>query len=680
MSLTDTEGRELLISLSGVYYSPLCSTERTSVASAVRSSLRFVIPHQPDTPRPSLNYSGTEHPFGATSGSACHRPDPCRRASVLSIIPFAQRRRSIEAWELGVLADFSGFWQGCTCRRSRYEARDTAVSSVVPPGDEKVGGEGGSPSSGLASAALLMIVVTFGSAIIGAVRTVLFAWRFGAEGPASAFFQASRIPDLVYFLIAGGALRSGFVPVFAQYWAQGRREEAWRTFSALFWFLTLLGASVVAVGIGFAPQLSVLIGPGWAREHQQLVPLCAQLMRLMFPAQLFFVLGGLLMGTLNARKHFLWPGLGPILYNLVVVIAIAFATGPDDLPMVAAVVPVGAFIGNVLVQLPPIRRLGGRLQFIFDLRDEGLRKTLLLAMPIIFGLAIAEIEFLIMAILATVADPVSGPSTLVYANLIWRTPTRVFGGGISIALFPSLAYHFAEGATEKFRRDFSFAVRTALFMAAPVTVGLIALAEPIVSLLYQHGEFTEAAVEQVASTLIIFSLGIVPLTLYYLVARAFYARHDTATPVTVGLIGLALCASSGWLLMKPLGVPGLALGIALATALNTGLLWGILERRVGRLGTVQTAHMFLRLMIPLGALTAVCLAATHLTPGLGYGTMITHLLALAVGVVGGGSLYLGLASLMRFEELELATSVLRRRSGLLAREPGLEEERQDTPS
>ncbi len=514
-----------------------------------------------------------------------------------------------------------------------------------------------------------MVVVTFGSAVIGAVRTVLFAWKFGAEGAPNAFFQASRIPDLVFFLIAGGALRSGFVPVFAKYWAEGKRDEAWRTFSALFWFLTLLGGSVVAVGIAFAPQLSILIGPGWAAEHKDLLPLCARLMRLMFPAQIFFVLGGLLMGTLNARKHFLWPGLGPIIYNLVVVLAIVFAHGVEDLPLVAMVVPIGALIGNVLVQIAPLARVGGRLQFLFDLKDQGLRLTLALAAPVIFGLAIAEIEFLLMSVLATVADPTSGPSTLVYANLVWRTPTRVFGGGISIALFPSLAFHFAEGASERFRRDFSFAVRTALFLAAPVTVGLVALAEPTVGLLYQRGEFSAAAVEQVSGTLLVFSLGIIPLTLYYLVARAFYARHDTWTPVLVGLIGVGACVLCGWLLMKPMGVPGLALAIVVATAVNTALLWVVLARRVGRLGTYQLTYMIARLLVPLAGLAAVCLGAAYLTPRLGYGTMMTRLLTLSVGLLGGGGVYLGAASLMRFEELKLAVSVLRRRGRLTSPEP-----------
>ncbi len=521
--------------------------------------------------------------------------------------------------------------------------------------------DGSSQSGGLASAALLMVALTFGSAVFGLLRTMLFAWRFGAEGAPNAFFQASRVPDLVYFLIAGGALRAGFVPVFTEMWAKGQRERAWRTFSSLLWLLVLFGASVVVVGVVFAPQLAVLVGPGWAKDNPDLLPLCASLMRLMFPAQLFFVIGGLLMGTLNALKHFLWPGLGPIVYNSFFIAGILAASGPEELWVVAAIIPVGALVGNVLLQVPVLRRLGGRLMFVLDLRDEGLRKTIALAAPVIFGLAIAELNFLATSVLATITDPRSGPATLQYANLLWRMPTRVFGAGIAIALFPSLAFHFARKAHEEFRRDFIFSARTALFMAAPTTLLLAVMREPVIGLLYERGRFAAGDVAGVSATLLMYCLGIIPLTLYYLVARAFYACHDTRTPVAVGALGLGTCVAAGWLLMRPLGVPGLALAMALATAVNTAVLWYILARRIGGLGTHQLLELAARLTLPLGAMAVACVAGLQLTRAGVYGTLVARFLGLTVAVVLGGSLYLAVARAMGLPELDMAIDVLRRR-------------------
>ncbi|MBC7288711.1 MAG: murein biosynthesis integral membrane protein MurJ [Armatimonadetes bacterium] len=494
-----------------------------------------------------------------------------------------------------------------------------------------------------------------------ALRTMLFAWRFGAEGPPNAFFQALRVPDLVYFLIAGGALRAGFVPVFTEMWARGERERAWRTFSSLLWFLVVFGGCVVVLGVVFAPQLAVVVGPGWAKEHPELLPLCAKLMRLMFPAQLFFVLGGLLMGTLNALQHFLWPGLGPIIYNCVIIAGILVAAGPEEIWVVAATVPLGALAGNLLVQVPPLRRLGARLLFVFDLSDEGLRKTLALAAPVIFGLAVTELNFVFTSILATLSDPDRGPAVLQYANWLWRTPTRVFGAGIAIALFPSLAYHFAKNATDAFRRDFILAARAALFTSAPTFVLLAVMRRPLIEVLYERGRFAAGDVAAVSETLLMYSLGIVPLTLYYLVARAFYARHDTRTPVVVGILSLIACVALGWSLMKPLGVPGLALATSAASAINTAVLWYILARRMGGVGTSQLAQLTVRLVPPLAAMGICCALGVQLTRQVTYGTLFARFAGLAVGAGVGGAAYLAVSYALGLPELDMAIAVFRRR-------------------
>ncbi len=522
------------------------------------------------------------------------------------------------------------------------------------------------PSGGLASAAMLMVALTFGSALIGMVRTVLFAWRFGTEGPPNAFLQASRLPDLIYFLIAGGSLRAGFVPVFADMWAKGRRTEAWRTFSALFWAMFLLGGVVVVAGMTFSPQLAVIVGPGWVHEHPELLPLCARLMRCMFPAQLFFVLGGLLMGTLNARHHFLWPGMGPILYNLFPIAAIAAVGGvpiPDGLWFVAFTVPIGAFVGNVLIQIPPLQRVGAKLSVRLDLSDEGLRRTLALAAPVVFGLAVAELNYTVTSILATIAEPSHGPSTLQYASLLWRAPTRIIGAGISIALFTSLAYHFAENDEEGFKKDLLFATRTTLFLAIPVTILLMILRHSVVALLYRHGQVAHEAADHISATLLMYCLGIIPLNIYYLVARAFYARHDAATPVKIGICGFCICAGTGWLLMHPLGVPGLALATAIGMTANTVILWIVLSKRMGGIHTVEILVMLKRLILPCVGLAAVCAAGAYLTSFAAYDTMKGHVLALALGGVVGGGAFLGLAVWQRSEEVQMAfRAVLRRRN------------------
>ncbi len=511
----------------------------------------------------------------------------------------------------------------------------------------------------LASGAAIMVAATFGSALLGAVRMMLFAWRFGAEGPPNAFMQASRLPELLYFLIAGGALRAGFVPVFTGYIARGQHDRAWRTFSSLFWLLLLFGGSLVAAGVAFAPQLAVVVGPAWVKENPELLPLCAQLMRLMFPAQLSFVVGGLLMGTLNSLQHFFWPALAPIVYNCIFIAAILAANGPEHLWVVALAMPVGSLLANNLMQIPALRRFGARLSFVLDFSDEGLRRTVKLAGPVVLGLAIAELNYTVLSILATFADPDRGPTTLAYANFLWRTPTRIIGSGIAIALFPILAYRYSRGELSAYRKDLQFSARAAVALALPATVALIGLRYPLIALIYQRGRFDALATEQVAHTLLYFSLGIVPLTLLYLVARAFYAMEDTRTPVAVGAISFAFCAALGWVAKDALGVSGLALSMSLATAVNASALWVILSRRIGGLGGRAIAASALRHVPGLAALGTICYVAAEWSRG--HPSLASWAIATVAGGGAGALAYLLWALLVGSEELKEAWRLLAKR-------------------
>ncbi len=303
--------------------------------------------------------------------------------------------------------------------------------------------EAGPVQHDLSAAASLMVVAIFLSAVTGLIRVMLLARQFGTAGEINAYVQAFRIPDFIYFLMAGGALRTGFVPVFTEYLATDKMRQAWKTFSSTLWLLLVVGTVFTGLGMIFASQLvPVVVGMGWVETHPELIDRCVGLMRIMFPAQIFFVIGGLLMGTLNSFKHFFWPAMGPIIYNVVIIIAILLAPVLWGLPTLAWAVLLGALLGSFLAQLPPLRRLGGRLVMAFDPRDPGMQRVIKLALPIIFGLAVAEINLIITTNLATMVDPNQGPMVLEYANRLWKLPARMFGAGIAIALFPTLAEHF----------------------------------------------------------------------------------------------------------------------------------------------------------------------------------------------------------------------------------------------
>ena len=232
-----------------------------------------------------------------------------------------------------------------------------------------------SAASALGTAAALMVVATLGSRITGFARTIVITHIFGDTGEVNAFFQAFAIPDFVYFLIAGGALRTGFVPIFTEYLTRGEVAKAWRTFSVTFWTLLSFGTLIVGLAMLFSRELTCLVAPGWVTKYPELLAPCTQIMRVLLPAQIFFVVGGLMQGALNAKKHFLWPGVAPIVYNLMIItgafVAPHIAVFENarrvavGLPPISGIMYVaffgvaGALLANCLLQVPALIRVGG---------------------------------------------------------------------------------------------------------------------------------------------------------------------------------------------------------------------------------------------------------------------------------------------------------------------------------
>ena len=511
---------------------------------------------------------------------------------------------------------------------------------------------------GVRSAAVLMITTIALAALTGVVRDAAIAKEFGVGLEASAYFQAFRIPSFVYFLIAGGALRTGFIPVFAAFRQRGESDKAWRTFSALLTVLLVVAVLVVALGMLLASPLSRLIAPGLEQEGQAL---CARLMRIMFPAQIFFVVGGLLMGTLNAMRHFWGPAIGPILYNVAIIIAALVFTQRYGIYALAVAAVVGAFFNTMPTCIPPLVRLGARFRPIFDLGDEGLRRVVVLAAPIILGLAIAEINLLITSALATSVGE-WGAAVLNNADRLAKLPMRMFGAGIAIAVFPTLAIHAAAEERERFSQVLSSSLRNVMFLAVPAAAGIVVLRTPIIRLIFERGQFTAEDTERVAVTTAYLAVSILSMAALQIVARAFYALQDTRTPVMVGAGAVAICVTLSLILVRPLGVAGLGLAISVSALFNVGLLAWVLRRRMGLMdgqrmaatfGKVAAASLIMAFVAWLTALVA--------QGGLGTSSFGSRLAVVLVAAGVGALIYWGAALLFRIEEAHKAMALVTRR-------------------
>jgi len=522
---------------------------------------------------------------------------------------------------------------------------------------------------GLASAALLMVVVTFLSRVAGLIQSMAIAGVFGVSGPINAFRTAFTIPDLLYFLMAGGAARTAFVPVFTEYLTRGKHQEAWRIFSSVFWLLTMLGGVLVVAGVLLAPSLATVSAVGWVESDPSSVADVSHFMRIIFPAQLFLVLGGLLMGTLNAQKHFLWPAVGPIVYDLFFIggavvggrMLQSGASQQQALDALAVSSVLGALFGNVLLQVPPLVRLGARLQARVDLRDPGVQRVIKLAGPVILGLAVGEINWVVVRVLATMCNQPDAPAILDCANRFWKLPSGLFAAAIAIAVFPSLSEHYARGDAASYRRDFSFAMRNTLFFVIPSTIVFLVMATPIVRMLLQRGSFAPEASPVVGSVLVWLTPGMLALAIVYICARSFYARHNTVTPVFVGILSFVACIVTGYLSLG-MGVQGLALATSISNGLNAVLLMWLLKREVGRLDGTRILRSLLRMMPACVALGTICwLGSGYLEGRLGadgeMAKIVTVILPLGVGAVA----FVGLCAALQVEELTSGWRLLTRR-------------------
>jgi putative peptidoglycan lipid II flippase len=419
-------------------------------------------------------------------------------------------------------------------------------------------------------ASLLMAAMIGLSRLTGFGRMMLVSHLYGTGPQAAAFEAAFNIPDTIATLIAGGALATGFVPVFTEYLARGQHEQAQRTFRAMW---TLLGCvfgiiTVVLFAVTWTPLATYLAPDKLTPEYVQLY---LHLLRILLIAQLFFVIGGLFTGTLNALRLFVYPALQPVVFNLgIIVLGIVLPYGFGmDISAQAWGALVGAIIGSLLIQAPAVRRSGLSLRPLWDLKDEGVWRVLRSLLPIVFGLASGQIIALNLARFFAFALPETALPAIGYANRLMQVPLDLLASGPAIALFPTLALLCAQGELSQMRVQLSEVLRRTLALTLLATALLAALRFPVLELLLQHGKFDKAATADTAPVLLAYSFCIVGLGAQQLLARGFYATGETRPPIVAGVLAIATFGILGFLSLH--FAPG-AMFLALAAAIAVSLL------------------------------------------------------------------------------------------------------------
>jgi putative peptidoglycan lipid II flippase len=436
-----------------------------------------------------------------------------------------------------------------------------------------------------------MVAAIFLSRVLGLVRDMVVAHYFGAGAGiwADCYKAAFTLPDFLYYLIAGGALSTAFIPVFTEYLTNARQAEAvgdlgqardqeteaWRVFSIFGTALALGLTGVVVVGELFTPQLlHAFIVPGFNAEKLRLT---TSLTRIILPAQLCFFLGGLMMSTLYARNQFLMPALGPVVYN-VAIIAGGILGGTFFSPEVGIYglcwgVLVGAIVGNIFMQLWAMRRFGVQYRPSLELRHPGVVKVAKLMLPVILGLSLTQLHAMITRPFGSFL-PQGSIAWLDNANKVMQIPLGIFAQALSVAIFPTLAALAAERDLPALKRQFSLGLRAILLLTVPASALIIVLAVPTIRVLFQRGRWTWTDTEATASATVFYSLAIFAYAGAQIVNRGFYALQNTLTPMLVGTVVTALYVGLCFLLLGPMQHNGLALAMSIAAIVNLlALLW-----------------------------------------------------------------------------------------------------------
>ena len=323
------------------------------------------------------------------------------------------------------------------------------------------------------------------SRVLGLVREMVIGAQFGASADLDAYLAAFRLPDLIFTLVAGGALASAFIPTFSERLANDDANAAWGLASkvANLLVLALTGLAILA-GI-FAPALvEHIIAPGFSPEQQALT---VSLMRWMLVSTVIFGLSGLVMGILNAYQHFLLPALAPVVYNLAIILAALFLAPSMGVMALAAGVVAGSIL-HLLVQVPGLIHFHARWTASLSLADAGVREVLRLMGPRVLGLAVVQINFMVNIFLAS--NLVAGSiSALNYAWLIMLLPQGIFAQAIATAAFPTFSHQAARGERKAMQDTLGGILALLLFLTIPASVLLLQLRYPIIITAARAGRF-----------------------------------------------------------------------------------------------------------------------------------------------------------------------------------------------
>ena len=547
-------------------------------------------------------------------------------------------------------------------RRTIAALSTSAEAPEQPLGDDT--GGGGATGERVARNTAIFSVLTAFSRVAGLGREILAASYFGTGGPASAFTLANLVPNLVANLFAQAALSAAFVPVFTDLLQQGRRREAFKLASTLFWIMLIALAAITAFFELLAGVIMPLFtGPTFSAAT---VTLTVGLSQVLFPVVLLLGLTGLLVGVLQSYEHFTIPALAPAVWNVVIVVALVLLRpdfhGEEQLYAYAIGILIATGV-QFAMALGALARIDFRLQFSIDWQDPRIRQVFVLMLPVTIGLGIVNLDQFINASFGTLVNK-EAPRAIENAFRVYMLPQGIFSVAVATVLFPTLSRMAARRDPAGMRRAVGTGMRQINLLLIPAAAFMIVLATPIVRLLFERGSFNPKSTELVSIALFWFAFSLPFGGLNLLLTRTFFAVQRPWIPTTLAALNMLVDIVVSLSLYKPLGIAGLIIGTVAANVVMTAL--QVHRLRIGfngRLEGVQTTMITARILVASVLLGVVSWVVWDLLHALLGQSLPAQILSVGAAAGAGALVYARAVLVMHIPEAHQVRRLIRAQLG-----------------
>ena len=500
----------------------------------------------------------------------------------------------------------------------------------------------------LKSSVIVIVLFALGK-LTGLVRIRLVSVTFGTSAEFDAFTAANQLPEVFFAVIAGGSLAAAFIPVYSEYLTSRSAQKSARLANTILTLVILVLGTISALGAIFAPWLTrVVLAPGFPPETQALM---AGIMRVILIQTTLFGISGVLSSVLNAHQHFALPALAPVALDVGYIVGLLLLVPEMGILGLAWGTVLGALL-HIAIQLPALRQFKFRYRPTLAVQMRGVREILRLMLPRIVALGAIQFADLFIVRLAS-SLAVGSTSGYFYAYTLMQLPETLFATAIALVVFPTLAELYNAGDIAGLKETAVRTLSIIWFLTIPAAAGLVLLGRPVISFLLQGGAFDERSAEIVYVVLVIFSVRIVSEGTVEVVARLFYAQHNTLIPMLAYLGWLIVNVALAYGLIAELGIAALALASTVAFTFLAVLLYFLNSRALGGLGERELAVSGARALAATLGMTVIILVI---------GRVITQpMLFLIAGGVVGAATYLLLSTLLGGKEIQHLLTLIRSR-------------------